>query len=172
MKGSMKRRLERIKEASLKRPYIFYFILIFIFYLILNLIVNKTYSTVIVLNSLALWFRIPYTLFNFLIIPALVALTINLSILKFKELKVIRAKEEGATFLGVFGGVLGGACPGCFVGLFPAVLGLFGVTASLRVLPLFGLEIQMASIVLLIVAIFYLTRDTVCKVDFSKSIKK
>ena len=70
--------------------------------------------------------------------------------------------------LGIFAGVLGGACPGCFVGLFPAVLGLFGVTASLSVLPFYGLEIQAASIVLLIVAIFFLTKETVCKVDFTE----
>lgn len=70
----------------------------------------------------------------------------------------------GFTFVGVFGGVLGGACPGCFVGLFPAVLGLFGVTATLSILPLYGLEIQAASVGLLVFAVILLTRDTVCKI--------
>jgi len=168
MKGSLKRRLDRIKQATLKRPYIFYFIGIFISYIILNSIINKTYETFSVFSSFALWFKITYSLSIYLIIPLLVALTVNLSIMKFKELRLVQAKEGGATFLGLFGGILGGACPGCFVGLFPAVLGLFGITASLSVLPLLGFEIQMASAVFLIVAITFLTRDTVCKVDFTQ----
>lgn len=168
----MKRRLGRIKKALLKRPYSFYFFGIFIFYIILNSIINKSYETVSVFTSYALWFQIAYGFSIFLLIPVLVALTVNLSIIKFKELKIVQAKEGSATFLGMFGGILGGACPGCFVGLFPAILGIFGITASLSSLPLLGFEIQIASVILLVVAIIYLTRDTVCKVDFSKPRKK
>ena len=165
--GIKERRLEKIKKAIFKKPFVFYFIFIFSAYVGLNLFINKLYISLSILSSFALWFLIPFLFFNFLITPFLVALTINLSILRFKEagpgLK-IKGKESGATSVGVFAGVLGGACPGCFVGLFPAVLGFFGITASLSILPLYGLEIQFFSAAFLIFAIFLLTKDIVCEV--------
>ncbi|GIU68183.1 MAG: hypothetical protein KatS3mg001_033 [Candidatus Pacearchaeota archaeon] len=157
-----KSRIERIKKAIFERPYVFSFIGIFIIYIAINLIINKLYVNFYVFNSFVLWFRIPFLLFNFLIVPSLVALTINLSILRFKEAGV--GKHTGIIGLGAFGGILGGACPGCFVGLFPAFLGLFGLTATLSILPFYGLEIQAASTLLLLVAINLLTRDVICKV--------
>ncbi len=163
--GLNSRRFQRIKRAILEKPYVFYFIGIFLVYVALNLFINKIYVNLSIFTSFVLWFRIPYLLFGFLLIPALAALTINLSIIKFKEMRYVKNKSSGGfTFLGVFGGVLGGACPGCFVGLFPAVLGLFGVTASLSILPFYGLEIQAASMGFLVVAVILLTRDTVCKI--------
>lgn len=159
------RRFQRIKRAILEKPYIFYFIGIFLVYVALNLFINKIYVNLSLFTSFALWFRIPYLLFGFLLIPTLAALTINLSIIKFKEMRRVKSKSSGGfTFLGMFGGILGGACPGCFVGLFPAFLGLFGVTASLSILPFYGLEIQAASVGFLVMAIILLTRDTVCKI--------
>lgn len=159
-------RKERIKKAILKRPYIFSFIGIFIIYIVINLIVNQLYVNLEVFTTFALWFRIPFLFFNFLLIPFLVALTINLSILRFKEAGF--GKYTGAAGLGVFSGILGGACPGCFVGLFPAFVGLFGITATLSSLPLFGFEIQLLSAILLIVAITLLTRDIVCEIPTKK----
>ncbi len=166
-----KERIQRVKDALFKKPYIFYFIFIFLVYIGLNIWINQTYSILPVLGGFSKVFLIPYLLFSFLIIPFLVALTINLTIIKFKEASLIGGKDGGFTFLGVFGGIFGGACPGCFVGLFPAFLGLFGITASLSILPLYGLEIQMISIALLIVAVIFLTRDVVCEVPI-KNIKK
>ncbi len=164
-----KGRKERIKKVILKKPYIFYFIGIFLAYVAVNLIINKLYVNLEVFTSFALWFRIPFLFFNFLLIPSLVALTINLSILRFKEAGF--GKHTGAAGFGIFGGVLGGACPGCFVGLFPAVLGLFGITATLSILPLFGLELQILSAALLTTAIFLLTKDIVCEVPIKKTKK-
>ena len=105
---------------------------------------------------------IPFVVFTFLI-ALLVGLVINLVIIKFKELKHVN-KVSGLAAVGLFGGLLGGACPSCFVGLFPAFLGLFGVTASLSSLPLFGLEIQIGSILLLLISVYFLTKNSVCEV--------
>ena len=155
-------RLKKLKKVIFRRPYVFSFILIVIGYLILNVGVNKVYITAPVLLTYNLKIVIPYLFFT-LLVAILVAVNLNLIVLKFKELKQLR-KESGLTFIGVFGGVLGGACPSCFVGLFPAFLGLFGITASLSSLPLFGLEIQIGSAIFLIISLFYLTRDNVCKI--------
>jgi len=163
------RRVQRIKDAITKKPYVFFFIVIFLAYVALNVWVNQVYVTIPVLGSLVWWFLIPFLLFNFLIVPFLVALTVNLSITKFKELRLVNSVKNNkasssSAFIGIFTGVFGGACPGCFAGLFPAVLGLFGIAATLNILPLYGLEIQLLSSALLITAIILLTRDTVCKI--------
>ena len=166
--GIKERRLERIRKAVFEKPYVFSFVFIFLAYLGFNIWVNQLYVSFATLNDLATWFLIPFVLFTFLIVPLLAALTINLSIIRFKEAG-FGSKEGGATSIGVFAGVLGGACPGCLVGLFPAVLGLFGIAGtSLSVLPLKGLEIQFLSSALLIFAVFLLTSDVVCKVPLAK----
>jgi len=161
--GIKERRLKRIKKALFTRPYVFYFVFIFIGYLGLNVWVNQLYISFSTLTNLATWFFIPFIFFTFLLVPLLVALTVNLSIIRFKETGF--GKREGsATSVGVFAGILGGACPGCLVGLFPAFLGVFGVTGSLSILPLYGLEIQLFSVALMGFAIFLLTKDVVCEV--------
>ena len=166
--GIRERRLERMKKAVFEKPYVFYFIFIFLAYIGLNVWVNQLYVSFSTLTNLATWFFIPFVLFTFLIVPLLAALTINLSIIRFKEAGFGR-REGGATSVGVFVGVLGGACPGCLVGLFPDVLGLFGIAGtSLSVLPLYGLEIQFISSALLIFAVILLTSDVVCKVPVKK----
>ncbi|MEK6935004.1 MAG: hypothetical protein AABW46_03945 [Nanoarchaeota archaeon] len=154
--------MERIKEVSLNKPYIYYFVLIFIIYTVINILVNQVYVTAQTLLTSNLKIVVPYLFFTFLV-AILVALNINLTIKRFKDLKQLDM-GSGLTFVGVFGGVLGGACPSCFVGLFPAFLGLFGITASLSSLPFFGIEILFGSIIFLIMAVVLLTGDNVCKV--------
>jgi len=165
-------RFRKIKYAVLRKPYLFYFISIFIAYILINTLINQTYETFSIISGFSKMFIIPFLLFNFLVVPLLVALTINLSIIRFKELKSMNNAASSSTFLGVFGGVLGGACPGCFVGLFPAILGLFGISATLSVLPLYGLEIQIISSVLLITAVMFLTNEITCKISYDNKISK
>ena len=154
----MSQRIRKIKQAIFERPYVFYFIVIFLLYIIINIFINQLYVT---------GFDVLFELLN-IFIALLVPLTINLSIIKFKELRNINSAGSGAGFLGLFGGFLGGACPGCFAGLFPVFLGLFGVTASLSILPFYGLEILAASIVLLIISVWVLTNETTCKIPRRK----
>ncbi|MBI2498785.1 hypothetical protein HYV88_00925 [Candidatus Woesearchaeota archaeon] len=160
--GKFEERLGRIKEVTLTRPYVYYFILIFLVYLIINIIVNKVYITAPTLLTNNLKIIIPYLIFT-IFIAFLVALNINLTVKKFKDLRKVK-KESGLTFIGIFGGVLGGACPSCFVGLFPAFLGLFGITATLSSLPFFGIEILVGSVIFLVIGMVLLTRDNVCKI--------
>ncbi|MBI2105826.1 hypothetical protein HYT56_03240 [Candidatus Woesearchaeota archaeon] len=159
----MKKRLEKIKETNFRKPYVYYFLAIFFIYLLVNFFVNKIYVSTPLLFSYNLKIIIPF-LFLTVLIAFLVAVNINLIIFKFKEVRGIK-KSGSVGFLGIFGGLLGGGCPSCFVGLFPAFLGLFGVTASLSSLPFFGLEILFGSAVLLLISIYFLTRDNICKIN-------
>ncbi len=162
---NFKQRFKKIKKVIFSRPYIFYFIFIFLAYIFINLIINKV--TVPVISTYKLKFIIPYLFLNILI-AFLIAVNVNLIILKFREIKQLKTKDGGLTFMGVFGGLLGGACPGCFVGLFPAFLGLFGITASLSILPLYGIELQIGSVILLIVSLVLLTKNNICKIEIKE----
>ena len=155
--------LWKIRESTLRKPYIFSFFIIFLAYMILNVFVNQTYITAPTLLNNNLNIIIPFIFFSVLV-ALLVAVNLNLVFIKFKELKKIN-KTTGITAIGAFGGILGGACPSCFVGLFPAFVGLFGIAASLSDLPLYGLEIQVFSAILLVISIILLTRDNTCKVE-------
>lgn len=160
----MDQRIDKIKKAIFSWPYILIFTIIFFVYLVVNIFVNQLYITGFdVLLEFRKSFLIPFFLLN-IFIAFLVPLAVNLSIIKFKELKKINSVGGGAGFLGIFGGLLGGACPGCFAGLFFVFLGLFGVTASLSILPFYGLEILVISIILLIVSIWILTNKATCKI--------
>ena len=156
-------RTEKLKEA-ISGKYLLLFFLFFFAYLGLNFWVNEIYVTLPTLLYSNLAIIIPYIIFT-LIVAGLTALTLNLIIIKTKELKRIK-KSSGFAALGFFGGLLGGACPSCFVGLFPGVMGLLGITASLSKLPFYGVEILAGSAVLLILSVFLMTKDNVCKVKY------
>lgn len=164
----MNSRAKKIKQMIFTRPYIYSFVITFILYLTINFLVNDLSKTVLVLFNFNLNIVIPLLILN-LLIASLIGININLIWLKFKEYRKIN-KEQGLTFLGSFIGLLGGACPGCFVGLFPAFLGLFGVTASLSILPFYGLELQVISAVILIISIIFLTNEYVCKIQVRKNV--
>jgi len=164
----MSQRIRKIKQAILERPYIFYFVIIFLLYIFINIIINQTYITFeTFFSTYRPSFYIPYILLN-LTVAFLVALNINLIIIKFKEISSMSG-AEGFSVLGVIGGLIGGACPGCIAGLLPSVLGILGVAGfSLYNLPFHGLEIQVLSIVLLIIGALLLSRDLTCKIPKNK----
>ena len=150
-------------------PYYIIFLFVFLFFISLNIFVNDLYITVPAILSNTSFLGIAF-IASTIIVGLLVALNINLVIMKIKQLKTLRKfskRAGGATAGGIFAGVLGAACPGCFAGLFPAFLGLFGITATSMILPLNGLEIQLFSVVLLIISIFMLSKGT-CKVNINK----
>ena len=163
----MNSRIEKIKQAIFTRPYIYSFIIIFTLYLIINFLVNDLSKTIPVLFNFNLNIVIPFLILN-LLIAVLIGINVNLIWIRFKEYRKIN-KEQGLTFIGSFMGFLGGACPGCFSGLFPAFLGFFGVTASLSILPFYGLELLIGSLIILIISIIFLTNDNVCKIKVRKN---
>lgn len=154
----------KIKEASISKKYSPYFVTFFLGYLALNFFANDISSTYMLLFSTVSG---KLSLIATIFVGIFVAMSLNLVIMKFKELRQLSGVGS-FTALGIFGGLLGGACPVCFVGLFPAFLGLFGITASLADLPFYGLELQLGSIVLLGISITLLSKPTVCKTNIGK----
>ncbi len=157
-----KNRFDTVYRTTLKRPYVFSFFIIIILYLAINIFVNDTFITAPLLFSNYPIFSLFFILFGVLV-AALVAANINLMYVKIRALERL-GKGSGLTALGAFGGLLGGACPACFVGLLPASLGLVGVAVSLGDLPLYGLEIQIVSAIVLGVSLFLLTSANTCSI--------
>ena len=155
----------KLKKSIISRPYSYYFIVFFLGYIFLNFFVNNLSNTYILLFSTLTG---KLTLVSMFITGLLVATSLNLVIMKFKEIRQFN-KAEGFAAFGIFGGLMGGACSVCFVGLFPAVLGLFGVTVSLTDLPFNGVELQVGSILLLGVSIVLLSHPSVCKPKIGKT---
>ena len=115
-----KYRIKKIEQAAIKKPYVYLFIFIMLLYLTINFIVNRhdiTAPTFFNLNPLFVTFFIIFQL----LIATLVAINVNLIIITLKEMP----KLAGGSFtlFGFAGGIIGGACPGCIIGLFPSFIG-------------------------------------------------
>ena len=108
----------------------------------------------------------PYLAFG-IIIALLVAVSISLGYMRVKELQRMSG-ASGITLAGVFFGVMTGACPGCLAGILPAIAGLFGGTLTLYQLPFFGMEIQLATIQIMVFAIRILAKDNTCRIKTKK----
>jgi len=93
---------------------------------------------------------------------------ISLLVYRFKEIAVDR-KSSTMSGIGIFAAALANGCPGCFAGLFPFILSIFGVSATLSILPFNGIELQVLGAVLLGTSIFFLSGKSknVCEIKIN-----
>lgn len=162
----MNERFNRIKSILRQKKY-------FLIFLITTLVYFGVYYLIITyfLDSFSLFFTTyvksyAYPAFGLNIIVALL-MGVNISLLVYK-LKEFAADKKSSVMsgFGIFAAALANGCPGCFAGLFPLVLSIFGVSATLSILPFNGLELQGLSAVLLGASIFFLSGKTklVCEI--------
>ena len=127
-----------------KKPYLYWFFAIFIFYLVLNIFIsgfNKTIPLIIIYASTINLLKLGVSLALTLIIGFLVSLNTIYVYILYKERKQCK---DGKTLAaaGTVGGLIVGVCPLCVTGLFPLLLGLIGVSFSFASLPFQGIEVQ------------------------------
>lgn len=142
------------------RPYIYYILVIFLAYLVVAFVISGFYNTlplVIRYAQTVNWVELGLSLLFSGVIGFLVAINVVAVHIKHKERKACKEAGTVAT-LGTVSGLAAGICPLCVTGLFPLVLGLFGITFSFASLPFKGLEIQLASIFLLGLSLVILFR--------------
>lgn len=160
-------RKERIKAAILSKPYNWITLISFVFYLLINFLVNDW--EVFLPGIINLYWYIAYSYLIFgLLIAMLVAISISLGYMRVKEVQKMSG-TSGFSLLGAVLGIITGACPGCLVGLLPAIAGIFGGSLILADLPLLGIEIQLLSVAVLIFAIYKLSEDSTCRIKAKKS---
>lgn len=153
--------LNKIKLAFIS-PYIFIFLSIIIIFTLLNVYLNEIYVVGFRLFRFNPYVSIPY-IFFLVSNTFLVGLSLTLGFIRFKELGLFSANSTLTSFLGSFFAILTGACPGCISGLLPTFAGFFGASFNLNSLPLYGLEIQFLSSILLVFGVYSLSKEVVCK---------
>ena len=143
-----------------KKPYVYWTALIFLFYIILNVLLSGFYSTIkliLVYANTVDWLTLGLSILLTLIIGFLVAVNSVLAFVKYKERK--KCKEGVITAgIGGVGGLIVGVCPLCVIGLFPLIFSLFGIGFSFASLPLGGIEIQILVVIILLVSLKMLNK--------------
>ena len=162
----MSERFSTIKSVLKQKKYFLIFLITTLIYLgIYYLIINYF------LTSFSLFFTTyvksyayPAFILN-IIVAILMGVNISLLIYRMKEFATDK-KSSMMSGVGIFAAALANGCPGCFAGLFPVILSIFGISATLSVLPFNGLELQGLSAVLLGASIFFLAGKTrnVCEI--------
>jgi len=143
-----------------RKSYIYYGMLIFLVYLMLNVIVSGFYNTlplILVYAKTVNWLKLGFSLLLTLIIGFLVSINGVLIYVKYKERK--RCRGIGTAGVGTAGGLIAGVCPLCVAGLFPLILGLLGISFSLGSLPFQGIEVQILVILILFISYKQVSKD-------------
>jgi|SRR3989344_3110008 len=136
-----------------RKPYLFWIIGIFVFYLALNILFSGFYDTIpliFVYFKTVNWLKLGISLILTLAIGFFVAVNAVLVYILYKERKKCGSSEIGMTGAGTVGGLIVGVCPLCITGIFPLILGLLGISFSFGVLPFQGIEIQVLVLGILI----------------------
>jgi len=155
----MKRRYDHILQILRERPYktlVWPLSLIYALFVVIVYIYMYNGHPLDFFTSFPRWYTITATTFH-VIITLLTGVAITLFIAKIHEL---RLKSAGVGITGLLFAALAAGCPGCFFGLFPIVMSFFGITATLAILPFNGLELQVVTICMLLLSVFFLAKET------------
>lgn len=147
-------------KEILRKPHVYWFLGIFIFYLVLDILISGFYDTIpliIIYASTVNWLKLGLSLILTLVIALLVAMNSVLVYLKYKERK--KCKGVGTATAGTIGGLVVGVCPLCVTGIFPLILGLIGISLSFGSLPLQGIEIQALVVLILLLSSLNLSKN-------------
>ena len=142
-----------------RKPYVYLFFGIFIFYLVLSVLISGFYNTIpliVVYAGTVNWIKLGFSLVLTLAIGFLVALNGVLIYIKYKNR--IECKGIGTASAGTIGGLIVGVCPLCVTGIFPLLLGLAGISFSFASLPFQGIEIQVLVALILIISFIKLAK--------------
>jgi len=156
-------RWDVIRTVLSSKAYLLLFVALIIGYFALNLWINQFYEILPFFLSYRLSFIIPYFLLTLLIG---IGIAMNLTVIFYKLRQVMSVQKDlGMTAFGAIGGMMGGACPGCFVGLLPTVAGVFGVTVTLSSLPFLGFEIQIPTLLVVGGTLYVVAKPLTCKTE-------
>ncbi len=142
------------------KPYVYWVIGIFFFYLGLNVYISEFYVTIPYLSVYAAqikWGKLILGILLTLLIAALVAINSVYGYILYRRRKLV-AGEGVLTCVGTIGGLATGVCSACVTSVFPLIFGLFGVTFSWAALPFEGIEVQVLMVVVLGLSLWWMRR--------------
>lgn len=148
------------------KKYIFLFIILALLYffsvLYFNGIIKIVYEAFLY-NGFYQFIAIT-TLINSL----LFALVINLAIYRYREIKQFDTKQTTFSGIVVFFSFIIGGCPTCAVGFLPLILAFFGIGSGFLLSETFFAVLQVITILLFLVAIYFLQKTLVCGIKNPK----
>ena len=143
-----------------QKPHTYWLLGIFLAYAVISLLISGFYNTIpaIIANASTVnWPKLSLSLLFSLTIGALVAInSVYLFILYRARLQCRSATT--LTSVGATAGLITGVCPLCVTGLIPLLFGLFGVSFSLGSLPFQGLEVQVLTVLLLSLSLYFIAK--------------
>ena len=160
----LKQRFSKIKEVITLRKYYLIALFIALGYIILSLFLIN-YFFVGITNFFKYdikWYVISNIILT-AIVSILLGISISMNIHKIAELK----KMSSSSTVGIFGSFLsflGIGCPSCSLSIATSLVPSLGPVFVLGALPLKGLEIQIISIILLLVSLYFATKENTCKI--------
>jgi hypothetical protein len=163
MNPSFQDRMQYAREVLAQPRYAFIAVLAALVY------VGFTMITVLyVHDTLQNFYRSMYFTytFSFSAFTVLLSVVFGINIALFTaKVREVRLKSASLGATGIFFGSLAAGCPGCFFGLFPLVLSVFGISATLAILPFNGIELQALALMALCLSSVTLAKETriVCK---------
>ncbi len=179
----MKNSINNIRKIVIQRRYFIFLLSVSFMFFILNVIIKNVravkgiFSTgllnaLLFLGRLVIGFKetIPISIFiAVIVISLLTGLFFTTVLYKVVAIRKINGQLGLLGTAGIFLGIFIPGCAACSVG----VLGILGFTgASLGLLPLKGLELQIISIFLLIFGILYISRNMPNSCSVNSLLKK
>lgn len=154
--NDLKRRITHLRHTLAQAPLLFvgFSLVYFLISMVIVLYIHESFEGFY--GSMYSTYTIPYTILT-VMLSFLFGAAMASFIIKLRE---IRLHTAGLGATGVIFGALAAGCPGCFFGLFPVVLSLFGITATLAILPFNGLELQAIAVLALLVSLYTLSGET------------
>jgi hypothetical protein len=163
----LKRRIKHLRTTLAQAPLLFagFSFVYLLVSIVIVLYIHTSFAGFF--RGMYLSYTVPYVALT-LLLSILFGAVMASFVIKLREIKLHTA-GLGAT--GVIFGALAAGCPGCFFGLFPVVLSLFGITATLAILPFNGLELQALAVLALLVSLYTLSVETevVCEIKPKKT---
>lgn len=156
------------------------FILFFSIYnnltFIIDMLLMKNTSIISKLNILIQ--TLPFISLNYttitssLVMITSILLGFNISILIYNFKKDPNTSIFSISSLGsLLFGVLGSGCASCGAGILAGIFSLFGISGVLTILPLEGQEIFLISILIVLISLYYQTKDSKCSIDLNSELR-
>ena len=166
---TMELNLKKIRYCMFSKKYIFLFIGLSILYFFSVLYLNGILQLVFD-AFLYNWF------YRFLVLTTLInaflfALVINLAIYRYREITVFDTKHTTFSGIVVFLSFILGGCPTCAIGFLPLILAFFGIGSGFLLSEKFFAILQILTIILFLIATYFLQKDLVCGVRKKKNKK-
>ena len=158
-------RIQKLKALLKQKSYFRIFLLSFILYLLLSTYLiyyffNGFYSFFNYYIRYYPWLNVLFTL----ILAFLFGINLALIIFRFREVKSYNNESGTGIFTSIIS-LFSAGCPVCSFSIISFLIPAIGTTFSLAILPFKGLEIQLLGIVILLISIFILTKENVCKIN-------